>query len=382
MDSEVGTSACSAIPIEMKQRRLGNSDVLLPLVAQGTTGTGPSMLADVERDRNRVEVLRAGIECGMTFIDTAELYGGGHGEEIAGKAIAGMRDRVFLASKFSPSNSTAAGVVRALEGSLRRLGTEYLDLYQLHWPNPDVPLEETLGALVRLVEERKIRHIGLSNISLPELRLACNVAAIASVQVEYNLTERLVEAELLPFCQEQGITVLAYSPLDRGRSLGDCAELRRLSEKYGRSPAQIVLNWVTRSPAVIAVTMTTKLAHIKESADVGSFSLSPADAQTLGDATRRPVEWVEPVEVEIVRGSRPVHLTLDDARRNIDDLIPHPVQLAESIRRFGIEKPIRVVRNEGSKPSKRFRLVDEHLRFWAWVIAYGWERLIPAYVLA
>lgn len=366
----------------MEQRRLGGTEVLLPLVAQGTTGTGPATSADKARDRNRVAVLRAGVECGITFIDTAELYGGGHGEEIAGQAIAGMRDRVFLASKFNPAHNTASGIVRALEGSLRRLGTDYLDLYQVHWPNPSVPIEETLATLTTLVDQCKIRHIGLCNFSLPELEAACSLADIASLQVEYNLTERIIESDLLPFCRENRITALAYSPLDRSRSLSDCQELSRLARKYDRTPAQIILSWVTRSPAVIAITMTTSEAHIRESAAVGEFRLSEADAQALGDATSLPVDWIAPADVEIVPGSRPLHLTLDQARRNVDDLIPHPEQLAESILRHGIEKPIRVVRTGPGPSSKRFRIVGEHIRFWAWIIAHGWDRLIPAYVLA
>src|SRR3989344_5163250 len=195
----------------MQRRQLGRTSVLLPSIGQGTTGTGPYLSLDEDRDRQRVSVLRAGIELGMNFIDTAELYGGGHGEEIAGRAIAGLRDHVFLASKFSPSNNTSVGIEKALAGSLRRIATDYLDLYQVHWPNPYVPLEETLGCLVRLVEKGMIRHIVLCNFSLPELEQACRLARIASVQLEYNLVERGIESDLLPFCERNGITVLAYS---------------------------------------------------------------------------------------------------------------------------------------------------------------------------
>lgn len=366
----------------MERRQFGRTNVRLPLIGQGTTGTGPLSSLDKERDRNRVSVLRAGIELGMNFIDTAELYGGGHGEEIAGRAIAGLRDSVFVASKFNPSHSTAAGIEKALEGSLRRLGTDYLDLYQVHWPNPFVPLEETLGCLTRLVEKGKILHIGLGNVSLPELERACRFADIASVQMEYNLVERSIESDVLPFCERNGITVLAYSPLDRGRSLRNCPALERLAEKYRRSSSQIVLNWVTRSESVIALTMTTRLCHIEEISGVSEFRLTPEDMLVLGDATRCPVDRVVPADVEVVPGSRPVHLTILEARENVLDLIPHPIELAENLRRYSIEKPIRVVRNQDGSSSKRFSLVDEHLRFWAWVIAYGWERPTPAYIVS
>jgi len=366
----------------MKRRRLGRTDIQLPLVGQGTTGTGSFSSLDEERDRNRVSVLRAGIESGSNFIDTAELYGGGHGEELAGRAIAGIRDRVFLASKFNPSHSAAAELEKALERSLRRLGTDYLDLYQVHWPNPFVSREETLGCLTRLVEKGKIRHIGLSNFSLAELKEACRIADIASVQLEYNLIERNIENDILPFCERSGITVIAYSPLDRGRSLLGGPLLDRLGEKYRCTSAQIILNWVTRYESVVAVTMTTSLVHMMEISSASKLSLEPADMLTLGEATRCPIERIAPADIEVIPGPRPTHLTVEEARENTQDLIPHPVELAENLRRYQIEKPIRVVRIQGSTSPKRFRLVDEHLRFWAWIIAYGWDRLIPAYVLA
>lgn len=347
----------------------------------GTTGTGPLSSKNEQRDRDRVAVLRAGIDLGLTFIDTAELYGGGHGEEIAGRAIAGLRDRVFVASKFNPSHADAAGIAKALEGSLRRLGTDYLDLYQEHWPNPHVPREETLGCLAKLVEKGKIRHIGLSNVSLKELEEACKLVTIASVQVEYNLVDRSIESDILPFCERNGITVLAFSPLDRGRSLTNCPALDRLAAKYSCSSSNVALNWVGKSESVVVLTMTTNPRHVADIASAGELGLTPEEIAELGDSTRCPVERVSPADIEVVPGPRPVHLTIDDARQNVQDLIPHPAELAVNLRKYNIEKPIRVARVRDVSSRKRFRLIDEHLRFWAWVIAYGWEHPTPAYVV-
>lgn len=381
MASRDGLSACWESPVDIRVRRLGRTDVRLPWIGMGTTGTGPFSSRDERRDRDRVAVLRAGIDLGLNFIDTAELYGGGHGEELAGRAIAGLRDRVFVASKFNPSHGDAAGIEKALEGSLRRLDTDYLDLYQEHWPNPHVPREETLGCLARLVEKGKIRHIGLSNVSLRELEEACKLVRIASVQVEYNLVERSIESDILPFCEHNGITVLAFSPLDRGRSLKDCPALDNLAAKYGCSSTRIALNWVGRSESVVVLTMTTRLDRVVDIAGAGEVGLTPAELAGLGDSTRCPVERVSPADVEIVPGARPVHLTIDDARKNVQDLIPHPAELAVNLRKYDIAKPIRVARvRDGSSP-KPFRLIDEHLRFWAWVIAYGWDHPTPAYVV-
>ncbi len=366
----------------MERKQLGRTGVFLPAIGQGTTGTGPLSSRDIERDRHRVRVLRRGIELGMNFIDTAELYGGGHGEEIAGQAVAGVRHQVFLSSKFNPSHSTSPAMELALEGSLRRLGTDYLDLYQFHWPNPFVPLEETFGGLSRLVEKGKIRYIGLSNFSLPEIEKACRIADIASLQMEYNLTERGIESEVLQFCEQQGMTLLAYSPLDRSRRVQELPIVQQIAAKHERSPSQIVLNWVISSPAVVAITMTTKLEHVAESAAASDFRLSSEDVSALEEATRCTPAHIVPSHVQVAPGIRPVYLSLEEARENALDLVPHPIELAENIRRYGIEKPIRVVRNSDDSSPKQYRLVDEHLRYWAWVIAYGWERLIPAYILA
>lgn len=361
----------------MERRPLGRTLDSLPAIGQGTTGTGPFSAKDDTRDLDRVRVLRQGIALEMNFIDTAELYGGGHGEEIAGRAIAGAREKVFLSSKFNPSNNTAAGIERALEGSLRRLRTDYLDMYQVHWPNPSIPLGETLGALARLVEKGKIRHVGLSNFSLPELEQACTLVDIVSVQVEYNLTDRSIEFDLLPFCEQNNVTVIAYSPLDRVHSLGAHPAIVKLAEKYGRTASQIMLSWVVSRKSVVALTMTTQMDHLLESAAATDFTLEPEDLAALGDATKCEVLRIPTREIEVIPGTRPVYLSLKEAEENVQDLIPHPLGLAENIRRYGIEKPIRVARlAEGS-----YRLTGEHLRFWAWVIAYGWECPIPAYVV-
>ena len=363
----------------MLLKKLGRTEVFLPAIGQGTTGTGPLATRDEARDRHRIRVLQQGIDLGMTLIDTAELYGGGHGEELTGRAIAGRRHQVFLASKFNPANNAPAAMESALLGSLKRLGTDYLDLYQMHWPYPSLPIEETLGGLARLVEKGVIRRIGLSNVCLAELERACQVAEIASVQLEYNLTDRSIEADVLPFCEQHGISVLAYGVLDRGRSYAANPIIGNLSRKYGKSPSQIMLSWAMARQPVIVLTMTTNPEHLSEAAATADFKMAAEDMRALEESTRCSVSYVAPGDIRVTADSRPAYESLEAAVANPRDLIPHPVELAANIRKFGIEKPVRVKRLTDPGAPKPYQLVGEHLRFWAWIIAYGWERRIPVY---
>jgi diketogulonate reductase-like aldo/keto reductase len=334
---------------------------------------------DAIKDNHRIHVLRHGTDLGMTLIDTAELYGGGHGEEVAGRAIAGQRERVFLTSKFNPSNNAPSSMERALSGSLKRLGTDYLDLYQMHWPNSAVPIEETVAGMMQLVEKGIVRHIGLSNVSLPELQQACKIAPISSVQLEYNLTERSIEADILPFCQQHGITVLAYSPLDHNRSYNGNAIVCMIAKKYNKTLHQILLSWVISRDSIIGLTMTTNLVHLAEIAEAATFQLDDIDIIALEKATKCEVMLVSPRAIQVSPSSRLAYLSLEQAKANLHDLIPHPLDLANNIQRHAINKPVRVKRLLEPASSKSFQLVGDQLRYWAWVIAYGWECPIPTY---
>src|SRR5215468_10681819 len=190
--------------IELKQ--LGNTGVMVPEIGLGTW-----------KYRGGVEPLRRGIELGATLIDTAEIY---RTEDVVGQAIRGQRERIFLATKVSGDHLRADAVLRAAEGSLRLLGTDVIDLYQIHWPNARVPIKETMQAMETLVDRGQVRYIGVSNFSLRELRTAQEAMTkypIVANQVLYNLNCREIERDLLPYCQEHQITILAYTPLDDGR---------------------------------------------------------------------------------------------------------------------------------------------------------------------
>jgi len=235
--------------------------------------------------RGGVDPLRRGIELGACFVDTAEAYGT---EEIVGEAIRGGRDRVFLATKALPRHFRRGDLLRAADQSLARLKTDYIDLYQLHWPNYTVPLEETMAAMEELVDQGKVRFIGVSNFSVTDLKEAQAVLArhrIVSNQVRYNLIERTVECGLLRYCQEHDITVIAYSPLARalshikGRDRDQV--LRRVSATTGKSEPQVALNWCISKDAVIAIPKASSIDHVEEDCGASGWRLSSQQIDLL-----------------------------------------------------------------------------------------------------
>jgi diketogulonate reductase-like aldo/keto reductase len=266
-------------PGSMLLRELAKTGIPLPEIGFGTWNYSGG-----------VEPLRAAIEYEACLIDTAEAYGT---EEIVGQAISGRRDRVFLATKVLPRNFKRRDLIAAAERSLRRLGTDYIDLYQLHWPNLTVPIEETMRGMEELVDTAKVRFIGVSNFSVRDLinaQAALSKQRIAANQVRYNLVERTIEGGLLQYCQKNGITVIAYSPLATGlgniRAMDPQEVLRRVAEASSKSEVQVALNWCIRKENVIAISKASTVAHIQENLGASGWKLQPESVRLLEEKIR------------------------------------------------------------------------------------------------
>jgi len=360
-------------------KNLGNSSTKIAAIGQGCGG---ELSVGGTRDAEGVKAVRTGIDLGMTLIDTAEAYEEGHSEELVGKAVQGIRDKVFLATKFSPENNGYEGVLRSAEGSLRRLRTDYIDLYQIHWPNPIIPIGETMRALDKLVRDGKVRHVGVSNFSVSEMgaaRSAVPELEVVSNQVEYNLFDRFVERSILPFCRSVGMSIIAYSPLDKGRVANDI--LLEVGGRYGKTPAQVVLNWLTAQPGVIAIPKAGSLGHVRDNAAAADFALQPEDIERIGRAycAQPALLPVDEISVSIHgEGNRKVYQTIEQALRNELNFAPSPSELAADILRGEEIKPVRVVRSK--EPTHQYDLIEGRIRYWAWVIAYRGEQPIPALV--
>jgi diketogulonate reductase-like aldo/keto reductase len=263
-------------------RPFGPTGIPVAVIGQGTWRMGEQR----GRRRDEVAALRLGIELGMTHIDTAEMYGDGGAERVVGEAIAGQRDRVFLASKVLPTNASHAGTIRACEASLRRLGTDHLDLYLLHWWSERHPIEETMRAMAELVRRGLTRFVGVSNFEVDQLRqaqAALGRLPIACNQVLYHLRDRAIEEEVLPHCERNRVAVVGYTPLARGGFMrGVVADIAR---RHARTPRQVTLNFLTRRPVLFTIPKASDAAHVRENAGALDFSLTREEVRAIDDAT-------------------------------------------------------------------------------------------------
>ncbi len=261
-------------------------------------GQGTWMMGDTaSRRESEIAALRRGIELGMTVIDTAEMYGDGASETLVGEAIAGSRDVVFLVSKAYPHNASASRLPRSCEASLRRLGTDYLDLYLLHWRG-NVPLAETVGAMERLKGAGKIKAWGVSNLDQDDMEelVEAGGVACATDQILYNLTRRGPEVDLIPWLRDHEIPVMAYSPVEQGRLL-DQHDLTRIAREAGATPAQLALAWLLQRPQVLAIPKAGSVKHVEENRRAADLTLDPEQLTALdaifpAPKSRRPLEML------------------------------------------------------------------------------------------
>ena len=260
---------------------------VVPALGQGSAGLAQGRHPQAAEEA----ALRTGISLGMTVIDTAEIYGDGRSEELIGRAIAGRRDRVFLVSKVWPTHVTGDGIARACEASLRRLGTDRLDLYLLHWPSRHAGLSSIVAAFESLRAAGRIRSWGVSNFKVGDMEDLFRVPhgdRCAANQVLYNLGDRGIEPELLPWCARHGIPVMAYSPLGgAGAGLLRDPTLTQIAAARGCSAAAIALTWTIRSGKVIAIPEAGSAEHVKENAAALTLTLTPDELGAL-DAAHPP----------------------------------------------------------------------------------------------
>ncbi|WP_192255710.1 aldo/keto reductase [Mesorhizobium silamurunense] len=257
----------------------------VPVLGQGTWKMGE----DRQRRADEVAALRLGLDLGITLIDTAEMYAGGGAEEVVAEAIAGRRDETFLVSKVLPTNASRAGVKRACENSLKRLATDRIDLYLLHWPG-SVPLDETVEAFEALKAAGKIRHWGVSNFDTDEMEELVGLPSGANVQsnqVLYNLSRRGPEFDLAPWSLERGIPLMAYSPVEQG-ALARNARLDAVAARHNATSAQIALAWVMAQKGVIAIPKASRQEHVRQNAAALDIALTAEDFAELDRAFPPP----------------------------------------------------------------------------------------------
>ena len=311
----------------MQQRRLGTSPLRISALIMGTWQAGRQMWTDID-DADSVRAIRSAIDHGVTTIDTASVYGNGHSERIVARAVGADRSRVVLATKVFANEMKYDQVMAACERSLTNLATDYIDLYQIHWPSgafgsDPVPIEETMRSLVRLKEQGKIRAIGVSNFSAAQLAEALAYGEIVSLQPPYSLFWRQVETDARPLCLERGLTILAYSPMAQGlltgkfdpghhfkrgdhraknrlfqpdnleRAHAALAELAPIARRYEATLGQLALAWVMAQPGTCAIAGARNAAQAAQNAAAARIQLAPADLAAIDRIGRQVTDHLD-----------------------------------------------------------------------------------------
>ncbi|MDH5426717.1 MAG: aldo/keto reductase [Nitrospirota bacterium] len=364
-------------------KHLGDSGIQVSAIGQGTCIH--DSLTDQEKYRHLERTILTGIDWGLNFIDTAPVYGSGESEAVIGRAVKGIRKQVVLATKVSPECLGRNQLVASVTASLKRLQTDWIDLLQIHWPNPNIAISETLAAMERLVKDGVVRYLGICNFSLKETKeiqrqLSPNL--LVSLQVEYNLFDRSNEKELLSYGQQKGLSIVAYSPLHRGRVVANAKQwsvLQELARKYQKTPAQIVLRWLIGQQSVIAIPNTTNPGRMVENAQSMGFDLEDEDVRHLGEKCTGHFKNVPPRSIQVADDSgRSVYRTLEEAMANALNFVPSPQDLAMQIEEGDFVKPVRL--RPAKSSGERFELLEGRIRYWAWVIAHGFEKPMPALI--
>lgn len=271
-----------------------DENVKIPVFGIGTWGIGGGMVRSTINDKKDINAIKTAVELGMTHIDTAEMYGNGHCEELVGIAIKDYnREELFITTKVLPEHLRYNDVIKAAERSLRRLKTDYIDLYLIHGPNPNIPIEETMKAMDYLVEQKMAKFNGVSNFGVEHIKEALKYTKnkIVANQIEYNLLARNrgsftndMESDIIPYCEGNDILVIAYAPLAKGRLTKPGYKiLDEMARKYNKTQAQIALNWLISQKNVVVIPKSTNIEHLKENLGAVGWRLKQEDIDRLNN---------------------------------------------------------------------------------------------------
>ena len=269
--------------------------ITIPVLGLGTWTIGGGDVADTTYDSENISAIKNAINLGITNIDTAETYAQGHTEELVGRAINGFdRENLFITSKVSPEHLNYEELIASAKGSLGRLKTDYIDLYLIHAPSPDIPIQETMKAMDFLVEQKLVKCIGVSNFAVEQIKEAQKYTKnkIVANQIEYSLLVRNegrvmndMESKIIPYCQENNILVIAWRPLAKGElAKPGLRILDELVKKYNRTQSQIAINWLISKKGIVTITKSTKVEHLKENLGAIGWKLQQEDVDRLNNS--------------------------------------------------------------------------------------------------
>lgn len=362
-------------------------------------GLGIQNSYNLNNESNTIRCLRTAYEKGITTFDTAESYGDGKSEVLIGKTFKKHRDKINLNTKVSPENLTSKLLEKSLAGSLKRLQTDYLDVYQIHWPNPKSDVEEIFEFFSRNKSQGKIGKIGVCNynvLDLKEIFLKFPDLEIFSNQIEFSIWQRYAEDSILEFSRENSIEIFSYSPFGTNWQIHEDLKkkLIALTELSGLNSYQLTLNWLIKWRKISPIFSSANVNHISANTEKILEDLGEEIYLSLDKLRLRQV-GIEPFRIRVVHdgfNSRPTYINLEEAKLNRLNFFPSPMNLAK---RFAVDKEIKPVvlrkvkinykvdakQDEKLNQDVAFELVQGRIRFWAWVLAFGWEKKIPAYII-
>ena len=367
---------------------LGKSNIDVYPIGQGTlfARTFDGQKSE-ELVKKKIDVLDFGLELGMNFIDTGEDYEDGLSEKLISSIPKTKRQKFVIGSKFKPSNNSYKKIMISIEESLKRLNTDYIDVYQIQWPNPNIRLEESFEAFSRLIEAGKIRYFGVGNFSIKLLKEAVKLDTekkLSTLQTEYDLFNRSIEEEILKFNEVNSISTVAYMSFGKNSySKNELKILSTISKKYQKSIRSIVLNWIISHQNLILLTSSMSKEHTLENYNSQKFKLSIDDVNLINKNFIRKIKKIKPSEIEVLEydESDTAHLiytNLEDALKNIHEIRPNVEEIAEEIKfNGGLLRPIELRKNKDENYSKKkYLLVRGRMRFWAWIYVYGYDKEI------
>lgn len=367
-----------------------SNDITLFPVGLGTMGFGGFFDKDLKENNSKkhVDLIEEAYDNEVRVLDTAEIYGKGAAEETIGKTSKKVRENLFIMSKFSPENSLPDQIIRSLNGTLKRIRRDYVDVYQPHWPQPNVNIEIILDTLSKLKTEGKIRFLGLSNFSLEHIKsLDLNLyESLRFFQCEFNPIENKQAKELNPVVEKQDGILVGYSPFREGQIFQSSKfpTFKKFSQDLGYTPSQVLLAWCITNRKTLVIPKVSSSKHLIENVTCLNINLSRGEIDFISELFKPVVKNIKPQDIipdhQIKEDKRKIYCNLKDAKNNIYNLSPGPTDIAKEIvnNNGNLFKPIKVFKDT---KSNKYILVDGRLRFWAWIILFGWDKPIKTIII-
>lgn len=365
----------------MNYTNLGNHKVKVSKIGLGSLFNNYKIKDNVKIKK----IINRAYDLGINIIDTAPVYGSGAIERTIGFAIKGKRKEFIIATKNLPSQNKYEEIISSADESLKRLKTDYIDLFQIHWPNHNITIEETCEALKNLLKKGKIKYVGVCNSTLNDLKKYRQILddKLVSIQNEFNLFERSYDNNFKKFIENKNITIIAYAPFNNGKfynGLNQKRILDNLEKKYGRKKSEIILNWISsQSKNIVSIPSTLKIKNLISNAQSQKFNLSMIDRNTISKKCKTLKQYISPSEIYVEKSASSIYHSLADAKKNLINLNPSPKSLAQEIIEKNLLKPIKV-KLISKRGKKKYLLDDGILRYWSWQIAYGKDKKIPSLV--